>query len=67
MNAHVICRMGSLVEMELAHTVRDTEADVAVYERLKQLGEAGAEMRCRLHVRDGRPVLQLDNPRLPEA
>lgn len=59
--------MGSLVEIELAHSKKDTDTDGTVYERLLRLGEVGAEMHCRLYVKDGRPVLQLDEPKLPEA
>lgn len=64
MNAHVICRAGSLAEIEVRPSKEDTDADRAVCERLKGLAQVGAELQCRLYINKGHLVLQLDEPSL---
>lgn len=66
MIAHVICRVGSLVELEVRRATPDSELDRTVLDRLKELAQAGAEMQCRLYLKDAQHlVIQLDEPHLP--
>lgn len=62
MNAHVITRVGSLVEIEIRATKEMTGLDKDVLAYLQQLAQAGAEMQCRLFLHDGHLSIQLDHP-----
>lgn len=71
MNAHIICRLGTLIELEVKLSKEDTDLDRTVLDRLKELAQVGAEMQCRLYLRklngSSSLVIQLDEPQLPEA
>jgi len=70
-NTHVICRVGTLIEVEFKGSKEDGELDRLALDRLKELAQTGAEMQCRLYLRksgsSSNLVIQLDEPKLPEA
>lgn len=66
MNAHVLMRMGTLVEIEFSGTKADQHLDRTVLDHLLKLGEVGVEMQCRLYVKDKHLVIQLDEPNMSE-
>lgn len=67
MNSHVILRAGTLVEVEVRPTKEDDELDRLVLDRLKALAMVGAEMHCRLYLKELNLVIQLDEPKLPDG
>lgn len=64
MNAHIVCRLGTLVEVQLRHSVKDSDLDRTTLDYLRELAQAGAEMKCTLFLQDGKLVLKLDQPLL---
>ena len=64
MNAHIVCRLGTLIELQLRYSVKDGELDRTTLDYLHKLAQVGAEMKCTLTLKEGRLVIKLDQPKL---
>lgn len=62
MNAHVVCRAGTFIEVQLKSTKQDGDLDRTALDYLRELAQTGAEMRCSLKVMDTHVLIQLDGP-----
>jgi len=65
-NAHVITHAGAALEIELRPTKEPLSLDVTALRYLHGLAQLGAQMRCRLLLRDGHLTMQLDRPVMSE-
>lgn len=55
-------RLGTLVEVQLNGTKKDTDTDRTALDYLLSLGQVEATMKCVLKIQNGKLVLHLEGP-----